>query len=500
MAKKRVGLVLPRASARVRQDAWDDLWPDALRLEQLPVTKTEFNAAQKRIGGFRSGSRKLPMARVCLVPKPNGLMRTAHQLTTDSRLYYRALVDTFMYDLDKRLVGKVHVFGYRPLAPRSTNAPFGFGLRQWKRFRAQLKGLVASGKYQAMVRTDLAAFFERVPHGPLEERLTSLGVREDTAKELRSYLKATMGKAHGLPQGPDPSGVLASAYLHPLDQAIIAAGYGYVRYVDDIVILGKTQTEAKRALRLLEEEARRLDLIVQSAKTELIVGADAMLAAVNDDDEIAAVDYVVKRRAKPLAVDATRKAWRSASRRTKPATRLIKYLIGRLTDNRDPIAARWCLARLGELDYLAPTVARYLSLFAGRPSIQASISAHLSSPENISEWEEMNLLRAMLGASKVNRGVLNRARSVLSNKNAGTEVREVAAVLLGKAGDPSDHDFVARECIDAERLALVAILALQRADTKTRGRFYADASARYAAARSFAIKIKGSSKPVWPVF
>lgn len=405
-----------------------------------------------------------------------------------------------MYDIDKGLVGKNHVFGYRPLAPRSTKAPFGIGLSQWKRFRNQVRAEVKSGKHGAMVRTDLAAFYERIPHGPLESRLTSLGVRDDVAKEVRSLLKELMGKASGLPQGPDPSGLLASVYLHPLDQALIGAGYGYVRYVDDIYVLAHDRTDAKRALRLLEAEARRLDLIVQSAKTDLVVGLTEMDAAVSDDDEIAAVDYVVKRRSKAVAGPVVRRAWKELARRKSPLQRReLKYLLGRLTDNRDPVAVKWCLARLGELDYIGSTVARYLARFATRPTVQTAVARHLASPDNISEWEEMNLLRAMLSASRGERLLLARARTTLANRNAGIEVRQFAALVLGKLGDGSDHDVVARDSLDLKDVADASLVALQAADPKTRGKHTADVVSRYGSGE-LASKVKNRRLPVWPVF
>ena len=499
MPARRVPLVVPRAAARIKVDAWDDLWPDAIGLARLPSESREYDAARRRLERMRRGTA-IPKAREGLVPKPNGLMRPGHVLALDSRLYYQALVDSFMYDLDKRLVGKNHVFGYRPLAPRSTNAPFGFGLRQWRRYREQLRREVASGKYGAFVRTDLTAFFERIPHGSLEERLTSLGVRPDVAHELRTFLKATMGRGHGLPQGPDPSGVLASAYLHSLDQAIIGAGYGYVRYVDDIVILARSQTDAKKSLRLLERECRHLDLIVQSAKTEIVVGQEAMMAAVGDDDEIAAVDYVIKRRRRPEQVSVIRRTWRRAGRQAGASRRLVKYLLGRLTDNRDPIAIPWCLARLGELDYLAPTVARYLSLFASRPKLQEKVGRHLESEENLSEWEEMSLLRAMLSARRVERSILARARHVAADRNLGIEVRQYALLVLGRHGDGSDHHIIGRECLDDRHLAEAAVLALHGSAPLIRGRVYADVGARYPELRPLITKLKGQRAPKWPVF
>lgn len=499
MAAKRVGLSLGRAVRRIRQDAWDDIWPDPLNLALLPRTIPEFVTMRRRLVRLRDGRARVPRAREALIPKPNGLMRPAHQLTIEARIYYQALVDSFMYDIDKGLVGKNHVFGYRPLAPRSTKAPFGFGLSQWKRFRKQVRAEVKSGKFGAMVRTDLAAFYERIPHGPLEARLTSLGVRDDVAKELRSLLKELMGKASGLPQGPDPSGLLASVYLHPLDRSVIAAGYGYVRYVDDIYVLARDRTDAKRALRLLEAEARRLDLIVQSAKTDLVVGLSEMETAVSDDDEIAAVDYVVKRRPRAAAGPVVRGAWKELARRKSPQRRELKYLLGRLTDNRDPVAVKWCLARLGELDYIAPTVARYLACFATRPTVQIAVARHLASPDNISEWEEMNLLRAMLTAARGERLLLARARTTLANRNAGIEVRQFAALVLGKLGDGSDHDVVARDSMDLKDVADASLVALQAADPKTRGKHTTDVVSRYGSGE-LASKVKGRRFPVWPVF
>lgn len=499
MPGRRRGLNIARASARVRTDAWDDLWPAVLQFADLPSSKAEINSMRRRLALIRR-TGKMGIARVGLLPKSNGLMRPAHILSTDQRLYYQALIDSFMHDLDMHLTARSHVFGYRTIGGRSSKAPFGYGLAQWKRFRAQLRRIVASGAYGAMVRTDLTAFYERIPHGPLEERLTSLGVDPALARETRSALKALMGKAHGLPQGPDPSGVLASAYLYPMDQAVITAGYGYVRYVDDIVLFAHDRTDAKRGLRLLEQEARRLDLMVQSAKTELVVGTDALAAAVDGDDEIAGIDYVVRLARKSRAVARAHAGWISVARRKNPSTRLIKYLLNRLADSRDPVAIRWCQRHLGEADHLASTISRYLALFARRPSVQLAITAHLVSRENTAEWEEMNLLRALLTADRVVRPALDRARRVAADRNNGMEVRQYALILLGKLGNASDHEFVERQAADHEQIATAALVALQGVDARTRGRAYADIAARYPGLRPLAARLRSRSVPQWPAF
>ncbi len=499
MPVRRASLNIARAAARIRSDAWDDLWPSATTLVDLPATRSEINAARRRVGLLRR-TELVPSARVGLVPKANGLMRPAHLLTLDARLYYQALVDSFLHDLDKAVGHPAHVFGYRSLEGRTSKRPFGYGLAQWKRFRGELRRQVASGKYGAMVRTDLAAFFEMIPHGALEERLTSLGVRPAIASELRTVLKRLMGRASGLPQGPDPSGVLASVYLYPMDQALLSEGYGYVRYVDDIVIFAASEPVAKRGLRLLEEEARRLGLIVQSAKTELFVGSKEMAAAVDGDDEIAGIDYIVRKARRSRASATVHAAWLSFSRRNSQSTRYLKYLLNRLGDARDDVAVKWCLKRLGTLDHMAPTIARYLSPHCSRPSVQAAIATHLTSAANISEWEEMNLLRAVLSSRHVARPVLDRSRSVANNRNAGAEVRTYALVLLGRAGDASDHALVERIGLENHLTGTASVIALQEADARTRGRAYAAITSKHPELKLLVSKLSGRRAPIWPTF
>jgi hypothetical protein len=158
------------------------------------------------------------------------------------------------------------------------------------------------------------------------------------------------------------------------------------------------------------------------------------------------------------------------------------------------------LARLGELDYLAPQVSRYLALFASRSAVQDEIANHLSSPANLSEWEEMLLFRSMLSARSVKRLLLARARVALDNKNAGIEVRQYAAILLGKHGDAADHTFVAARSLDSLPLAHAGVLALQLADARLRGRYLSDVQSRYPQSRALVAKL-GRSRPVrWPEF
>ena len=61
-------------------------------------------------------------------------------------------------------------------------------------------------------------------------------------------------------------GFLAEVFLLPLDEAMKKTGIPYIRYVDDIRVLAKTEPDARRAAMTLELECRRLSLIPQSSK------------------------------------------------------------------------------------------------------------------------------------------------------------------------------------------------------------------------------------------
>jgi RNA-directed DNA polymerase len=74
----------------------------------------------------------------------------------------------------------------------------------------------------------------------------------------------------GTPQGAVISPLLANIYLHPVDVAMKRAGFEMVRYADDLVILCKTEADAREALKLLSEEMTKLRLELHPEKTQLV--------------------------------------------------------------------------------------------------------------------------------------------------------------------------------------------------------------------------------------
>jgi RNA-directed DNA polymerase len=74
----------------------------------------------------------------------------------------------------------------------------------------------------------------------------------------------------GTPQGAVISPLLANIYLHRVDVAMERAGYGYVRYADDCVIVCRTREEAEGALQCIREQTASLKLTLHPEKTKLV--------------------------------------------------------------------------------------------------------------------------------------------------------------------------------------------------------------------------------------
>ncbi len=76
------------------------------------------------------------------------------------------------------------------------------------------------------------------------------------------HYRLTKGVAQGSP-------LLANLYLDRLDEAHLRAGHKLVRFADDFVILCKTRPEAEQALDLAEAELRKMQLVLNPAKTRI---------------------------------------------------------------------------------------------------------------------------------------------------------------------------------------------------------------------------------------
>jgi RNA-directed DNA polymerase len=140
----------------------------------------------------------------------------------------------------------------------------------------KVESLLKTG-YTHVVDADLKAYFDSIPHDPL---LADIGqyIADGRVLELiGAFLKQDVVEdltlwtpEKGSPQGAVISPLLANLYLHPVDVAMAQAGFEMIRYADDLVILCRSEAEARRALGLLEDLTTKRGLTLHPEKTRLV--------------------------------------------------------------------------------------------------------------------------------------------------------------------------------------------------------------------------------------
>lgn len=128
--------------------------------------------------------------------------------------------------------------------------------------------------YRWAVDLDIKGFFDHVDHETLMKLVKQVVKDRRVLGLIRGWLKAGVMEegnmcflTSGTPQGGVISPLLSNIYLTPLDNALTKAGYRFVRYVDDVVILCKSQEEASRALHHARTELELLKLELSEEKT-----------------------------------------------------------------------------------------------------------------------------------------------------------------------------------------------------------------------------------------
>jgi RNA-directed DNA polymerase len=134
--------------------------------------------------------------------------------------------------------------------------------------------------YQWVVDADLQAFFDTVDHPKLIAALNEAIADGSVLNLITRILKAGVCLPEtasveptelGTPQGGPLSPLLTNVYLHCFDERMVQAGYGLVRYADDLVIFAKSEGEATAALALARQVLEgELKLRLHPEKTRVV--------------------------------------------------------------------------------------------------------------------------------------------------------------------------------------------------------------------------------------
>ena len=223
---------------------------------------------------------------VCLFsePKPSGLLRHKSILSVGDLLAYQAIVNVIADRLYPKIKSRygVSVFGNLYSGPKSQ-----FFMRDWRisyqAFNNANRKAFASGTVW-LAQFDFASFYDSIGHQVLSTILQEqFGVGSDLSATLVQLLghwsSAAEGDGkslpriyleHGIPQGPQPSPILAEAILAYIDEQMVKLpNIRYLRYADDIRIWGASEASVRYAAAILDRLARNIGVYPQAKKFQI---------------------------------------------------------------------------------------------------------------------------------------------------------------------------------------------------------------------------------------
>ncbi len=239
---------------------------------------SSFNLALKNnltdlIHDLRRGTYEPETPTVVYQPKRSGILRPLTLLTLRDLIVYQAIANKVAacFEKDQQKYAFTKTFG---AIFAGASSPFFY--RSWKtsywKYNKAITSAFNAG-YDFVADFDLVSFYELIEHGLLAKRLRKWVRSQQLIDQLiRCLRKWTSDKAganvgHGIPQGPEPSALLAECFLFHFDDKDYRT-VKYFRYVDDIRLMAKDEGLIRRALLKLDLQSKELGLVPQAQKIQ----------------------------------------------------------------------------------------------------------------------------------------------------------------------------------------------------------------------------------------
>jgi RNA-directed DNA polymerase len=156
---------------------------------------------------------------------------------------------------------------------------FSFGFRPGRNAHQAVETIIRYRKsgFCWVLDADIKAFFDNIPHELIIDLVAERVADGNILAIIRQFLTAGVMEdgfflptVQGTPQGGVISPLLANIVLDVLDQRLMQAGFRFVRYADDFVILCPDQPSVEQALVLVSAVVQdELGLSLSSEKTSV---------------------------------------------------------------------------------------------------------------------------------------------------------------------------------------------------------------------------------------
>ncbi len=325
-----------------------------------------------------------------LLPKPSGVLRPIALLKVEDQIVYQAIINVVAEELKRRTKHRYEKRVFAHLYAGKSSKFFNIKWqRSYRKFADRLRDCHARG-FDHIANFDLTSFYDSIDHHVLVHFLKELKIDEETIEYLMMCLRkwtsstwsngpANIYHEHGIPQGPLASGMLSEVVLQHLDSAGEQGGRRtiYLRYVDDIKILAKSEQDLRAKLIKLDITSKEIGLFPQTAKINIRKMSDPEdeIKSVSRPLEPSIVPVVNQKKLTARILELCRRGRVSSANSTR-----FKYLMANVKPGHR-LNVRLIKVLQSHPEY-APQVASYISRYERIPAgFAADIKAYLDGQE-----------------------------------------------------------------------------------------------------------------------
>lgn len=384
------------------------------------------------------------------VPKRGYSIRPGSNQKIEDRIVYQALIDFISNKVKEPPPDGV--YSLRLNKKPKSNSMFKYWKPLWLEMRRKMRECYNNGS-RCFLKTDITAFFEHIDHNILRSCVFDPYIEDkrilDVLDKLLKKWAVSEMKYVGISQGCDPSSFIGNIYLTDIDTIMQREGYRYFRYLDEIYILTRAETEARKALKFLIKHLREMNLNIQEQKTQILTDPDCVKQEIGTEkeDKTREFDYGFARigtgdfptETKKEVLERYNKVTKRGRARKVDNVSESKWCLNRLKKFRDGRAVNFVITRLGDLSFMTDNIVSYLVTFVNRKRVKDTVIEFLSSKDNIYEWQEMWLLILLSHAKNLDNHHLEVIRSIIKERKKYWAPRAAAIMTLGKLGNYTDR-------------------------------------------------------------
>ncbi|MDP1992863.1 MAG: RNA-directed DNA polymerase [Syntrophales bacterium] len=451
---------------QLKQDMRDDWFPDPLNYED--VLKAE--VITKKFAEYKKSNNK-PYngfeARQYNIPKQGFVLRYALEMSLWDRIIYQGIAKYLISFCDHHL--STSVFSHRWTGKPNSKYIFRQPIDAWKQFQNAIK-VNLSSENPWLVVTDVQNFFENIRINDVEVCLNQVLSQSklsprDTERTGRAVkiLKRLLTKwtpygQHGIPQNRDSSSFIGNMIMHNVDRVMLDKGYIYYRYMDDIRLICRDEFHARRALKELIIELRKVGLNVNSKKSFIVSKDSEQIEEYifKPDREIEQIDALWKtkrlfdvRKSLPLL----RKMTLQLIANDQTQERRFRFCINRLeqiarckeTRNSFDFSkiTDTVIAELINQPYSTDSFVRYLKCVdLTKTQLKSLFTILTDSSKNIYSWQNYHLWQLLVNHNFRSDILIQAAKDSIGPSIAEPNVAG-AILYLGACGDDTDKAWIA---------------------------------------------------------